>query len=180
MFWSNTGMTINCESHVGVVCWDVSNTLPCFAEPELRDFSQRSANWRRGTPDVTSDLEYQECDTESELLPLRLKMMNMDFAGAALLIEAMTFSLLALQWAGVALPWSSATVIGLLVGFTLISVLFAFTEVMFGEKGTISPRVLCQRSVLMGCFFAFFLNKTLYIVRVRVDFRLSPRPRRQN
>lgn len=98
--------------------------------------------------------------------------MNMDFAGATLPIEAMTFSLLALQWAGVALPWSSATVIGLLVGFTLISVLFAFTQVKLGEKGTISPWVLCQRSVLMGCFFEFFLNKTLYIERFRVDFRL--------
>ncbi|KAI4234822.1 MAG: hypothetical protein LQ349_003549 [Xanthoria aureola] len=68
------------------------------------------------------------------------------------------------------MPWKSAKVIGLLVGFAVIGVMFATLQWFLGDKGTISPRVLRQRSVLMGCLFEFFLSMTLFIYSYYVPF----------
>lgn len=110
-------------------------------------------------------LKINTANTESRSLPFKTKMMNMDFIGAALLVGAVCCLLLALQWGGNTMPWNSATVIGLFVGFGIISVIFAVLQWFLGDKGTISPRILRKRSVLMGCLFEFFLSMTLYIVR---------------
>ncbi|KAL9582840.1 MAG: hypothetical protein Q9212_003070 [Teloschistes hypoglaucus] len=109
-------------------------------------------------------LRLTTANTESRSLPIKVKLMNMDFVGAGLLLGAVCCLLLALQWGGNTLPWRSATIIGLLVGFGIIGILFATLQWILGDKGTISPRILRQRSVLMGCLFEFFLSMTLYYV----------------
>ncbi|KAL8921809.1 MAG: hypothetical protein Q9208_005566 [Pyrenodesmia sp. 3 TL-2023] len=115
-------------------------------------------------------LKINSANTESRKLPLKTKIGNMDFLGAALLVGAVCCLLLALQWGGNSLPWKSATVIGLFAGFASISVLFAALQWYLGDKGTISPRVLRKRSVLMGCMFVFFLSMTLYIFSYYIPF----------
>ncbi|KAL8725327.1 MAG: hypothetical protein Q9166_007433 [cf. Caloplaca sp. 2 TL-2023] len=115
-------------------------------------------------------LRIKSANTESRSLPLKTKMMNMDFAGATLLVAAVCCLLLALQWGGNSMPWKSARVIGLLVGFAVIGLVFAMLQFFLGDKGTISPRVLRQRSVLMGCFFVFFLSMTLYTYSYYIPF----------
>ncbi|KAI4178451.1 MAG: hypothetical protein L6R41_008383 [Letrouitia leprolyta] len=115
-------------------------------------------------------LKINTANTESRSLPFKTKMMNMDFIGAALLVGAVCCLLLALQWGGNTMPWNSATVIGLFVGFGIISVIFAVLQWFLGDKGTISPRILRKRSVLMGCLFEFFLSMTLYIFSYYIPF----------
>lgn len=114
---------------------------------------------------LLATLKVNSANSDSRCLPFKTKITNMDFVGAALLVGAIICLLLALQWGGNSLPWRSATVIGLFTGFAIISFVFATLQCFLGDKGTISPRVLQQRSVLMGCGFEFFLSMTLYIVR---------------
>lgn len=98
-------------------------------------------------------------------LPTKAKLAHMDPLGAIILVAAVCSLLLGLQWGGSTLPWRSSKVIGLFIGFGVLSIVFGILQWKLGEKATISPRVLRQRSVLMGSAFLFFLQMTLYAVR---------------
>jgi hypothetical protein len=54
--------------------------------------------------------------------------MQMDLPGAGLILSAVVCYTLALQDGGVTKTWNSSTVIDLLVGFVLISAVFAIVE----------------------------------------------------
>lgn len=110
-------------------------------------------------------LKIHSASPESRGHFFQTKMANMDFLGAALLVGAVCCLLLALQWGGNTLPWRSATVIGLFIGFVVTILVFATLQWFLGDRGTISPQILRQRSVLMGCIFEFVLRLTLYTVR---------------
>lgn len=88
----------------------------------------------------------------------------MDGLGAITLISAVTCLLLALQWGGHTIPWSSSRIIGLFVGFSCLTIVFGLLQWKLGEKATIPLRILKQRSVLMGCLFIAFLDMTAYTV----------------
>lgn len=102
----------------------------------------------------------------------REKLKQFDFLGAALIIGAVCCLLLALQWAGTTYPWRSSQVIGLLVGFFLLTIAFAGLQWKLGERGTIPPRIMCQRTVLFGCLFLFFMQTSAYIVSSALDLEL--------
>lgn len=88
----------------------------------------------------------------------------MDGVGALTLVGGVTCLLLALQWGGQKLPWKSAKVIGLLVGFFFLIISFGCIQWRLGEHATIPLRVLRQRSILMGCIFIALLDMTAYTV----------------
>lgn len=88
----------------------------------------------------------------------------MDFLGATLLIAAVSCLLLALQWGGAIYPWGSSMVIGLFVGAGMLLTTFSLLQLYLGENSTIPPRIIRQRSVLMGSCYIFFLNMSNYIV----------------
>ncbi len=54
-------------------------------------------------------LKIRGADAKSRSLPLKTKMMNMDVAGAILLVGAVCCLLLALQWGGNSFPWNLRT-----------------------------------------------------------------------
>lgn len=91
-------------------------------------------------------------------LPLGKKLRRLDPVGACLLIASVCCLVLALQWGGSILPWRSAKVIGLLVGFGLLGIAFFVFEWRIGETAMLPMRVFGQRSVLMGCFYVCFLQ----------------------
>lgn len=103
-------------------------------------------------------------ENESRRLPVKTKLRHMDGLGAVTLISAVTCLLLALQWGGHTIPWSSSRIIGLFVGFGCLTIFFGLLQWKLGEKATIPLRILKQRSVLMGCFFIAFLDMTAYTV----------------
>ncbi|KAL9065555.1 MAG: hypothetical protein Q9161_008159 [Pseudevernia consocians] len=70
------------------------------------------------------------------------KLLQMDISGASIIFAAVICYLLALQWGGVAKPWSSADVIGTLVGFGLLVILFLVNEYFQGARALLLPAIL--------------------------------------
>ncbi|GAA6062204.1 hypothetical protein JCM10212_006485 [Sporobolomyces blumeae] len=77
------------------------------------------------------------------------RLGRMDWGGAALLLSSTTCLLLALQRGGITEPWSSSTIIGLLVGFGTIFIAFLCWEAWLGDRSAISIRLLKTKN--LGC-----------------------------
>lgn len=88
----------------------------------------------------------------------------MDFLGCALFLAAVCCLLLALQWGGQTKPWSSSTVIGLLVGSAALALVFIFIQWKRQERALITLRVFCRRSVFTSAMVLFFLGGSTYLV----------------
>lgn len=85
----------------------------------------------------------------------REKLLQMDLPGFFISLAAVTCLLLALMWGGSSKPWNSADVIGTLVGFFVITLLFIWVEWYQGERSMVVPRILKQRVVLVGSIVGF-------------------------
>jgi hypothetical protein len=79
----------------------------------------------------------------------------MDLIGTSTIMAAVVCLLLALQWGGVAKAWNSVDVIGTLVGFGLIAILFLVIEWWQGERALLLPSVLRRQEVWSGGLFSF-------------------------
>lgn len=90
--------------------------------------------------------------------PVLVRIRELDLLGALLLTAAVTCLLLALQWGGNEYPWNNGRIIGLLVGFGLLTVVFIGTQIWLGEKATIPPRIINQRTVIACCSFVFIFG----------------------
>ncbi|KAI5458814.1 major facilitator superfamily domain-containing protein [Mariannaea sp. PMI_226] len=93
----------------------------------------------------------------------REKLLQMDFAGAFMLVGAIVSYLLAMQYGGQSKPWSDKTVIGLLVGFVAISVVFAIWEWYLDERAMIVPRLIKKRPIGISAMFTFFFGGSYYL-----------------
>jgi hypothetical protein len=62
--------------------------------------------------------------SEAERGSLKSKLSDLDFPGFVISAGPITMLLLALQWGGVQDAWSSSIVIGLFVGFGVLSIIF--------------------------------------------------------
>lgn len=96
--------------------------------------------------------------------PFREKILQMDLVGCALIMGGVIAYILALQYGGQTMPWSSATVIGLIVGFILIFIAFAAWEVYNGERSMITPRLFKHRAVWVGSVFIFFFAGSYFVL----------------
>ncbi|KAL3420899.1 major facilitator superfamily transporter [Phlyctema vagabunda] len=99
--------------------------------------------------------------TESTLTT-KEKILEIDLLGALFLICAIVCLLLALQWGGTTYPWSNSKVWGCLLGFGLLIIVFIGQQFRRGERATIPPRIISQRTVLSSCLFSCFLSMGLY------------------
>ena len=79
----------------------------------------------------------------------------MDLPGTSLILAAVICVLLALEWGGVKKPWNSTEVVGTLVGFGTILIVFAFVEYFQGNRALLLGRILRRREVWTGCLFSF-------------------------
>jgi EmrB/QacA subfamily drug resistance transporter len=86
-------------------------------------------------------------------------LKHIDWAGSALIATATTLFLVGLQLGGVALPWSSATVIGLLVGGIVAALLFLAQE-RTHQQPIVPPRIFSTRSPAACLTVAFFHGVT--------------------
>ncbi|KAL3431922.1 major facilitator superfamily-domain-containing protein [Aspergillus tetrazonus] len=91
------------------------------------------------------------------------KMIQMDFAGAGLMMALIISYILALQYGGQTHPWKSSEVIGLLIGVVLISVAFVFWETYQKERAMIVPRLFLKRYVWVGSIYMFFFAGAYFI-----------------
>ncbi|KAL1892981.1 hypothetical protein Sste5346_006661 [Sporothrix stenoceras] len=83
------------------------------------------------------------------------KVWHTDPLGAALLMGAIICFILGLQWGGQTKEWSSGSVIGVLVAFGVILIIFAGWQIFQGERAMMTPRLLRQRSVWVSSLFSF-------------------------
>ncbi len=96
--------------------------------------------------------------------PILERIRQLDLIGASLLIPAIICLLLALQWGGNKYPWNNSRIIGLFVGFGLLVILFAISQVYIGEKATLPPKILKQRTVLASSLFALFFGGAFFLL----------------
>jgi MFS family permease len=73
---------------------------------------------------------------------LKEKLLQMDFAGAALMMSLIISYILALQYGGQTHAWDSSEVIGLLVGFVLMLIAFVAWEIYQQERAMVVPRLV--------------------------------------
>lgn len=97
-------------------------------------------------------------------LTLRQKLAELDLVGNVLFVPALTCLFLALTWAGTAYAWDSGVVIGLFVTFAVLFAAFAYEQYRRGDRATLPPRVLGNRSVLAGFVFAACTNSTMSVI----------------
>lgn len=88
----------------------------------------------------------------------------MDPLGTALIMGATISFLLALQYGGIEHPWNSSTVIGLFVGFGLMTAAFVVLEIYQGERSMITPRLFKGRTLYISSIYAFFFAGSYFIL----------------
>jgi hypothetical protein len=72
--------------------------------------------------------------------------------------------LLALQWGRNQYPWNNSRIIGLFIGFGLFTILFVISQAIRGERATLPPRILGQRSVAAALGFALLFGGTFFLL----------------
>lgn len=92
------------------------------------------------------------------------KLLQMDLVGILLAMGTILSFILALQYGGQTHPWGSGTVIGLLVGFIAIGVLFVIWEYLQDERAMIPRRLITQRVYLVEALCYPFILGPYYLV----------------
>ena len=96
--------------------------------------------------------------------PILERISELDLIGASLLIPAVVCLLLALQWGGSQYPWNNSRIIGLFIGAGLLTLLFIASQLWLGERATLPPRILKQRSVAAAFAFAVCFGGAFFLI----------------
>jgi hypothetical protein len=88
--------------------------------------------------------------------------MQLDLIGTFLIIPTVVCLLLALQWGGSKYAWNSSRIIGLFVGFGLLTIIFIGSQLKLGDKGILPPRLFKDRNVLAALMFAVFFGAAFF------------------
>ncbi|KAI4232198.1 MAG: hypothetical protein LQ349_005153 [Xanthoria aureola] len=115
-------------------------------------------------------LRLSNAHNEDRSLSLKEKFHHMDYVGTITFIGSICCLILALQWGGQTMPWSSAKVIALFVTSGVLAILFAYIQWKLGDRATIPLRILRQRSILSGSTFLFFFGMLNYVYSFYLPF----------
>ena len=80
-------------------------------------------------------------------------ILTLDLPGVALVLAALTCFILALEYGGTTKSWSSGTVIGLLVAFGILGILFIILEVYQGDRALLVGRLMKRRTIVACAIF---------------------------
>lgn len=94
---------------------------------------------------------------------LKEKFLQMDPVGTFTIMAAVVCYLLALQWGGVTKSWNDSTVIGTLVGFVLLLIVFIANEYFMGERALLQGRLLKSRIVIVACLYVVFIAGAFFV-----------------
>ena len=104
----------------------------------------------------------------------REKILQIDLLGILTIIAAVVCYLLALQRAGISDAWNSSVVVGLLVGFVLLFIVFCALQWRLNERAMVLPRLLKDRTIWAGMAFIFFLASCswLFVYYIPIYFQV--------
>lgn len=91
----------------------------------------------------------------SQRVPLKDILVSFDPIGMVLFLASLICYFLALGWGGTEKSWNSSTIIGLLVGWVLLTVAFFANEVWQEEKALVVLRLMKMRDIFVGCVYLF-------------------------
>jgi MFS transporter, DHA2 family, glioxin efflux transporter len=92
------------------------------------------------------------------------KLLQMDLPGTFTIMAAVVCYLLAMQWGGTSKAWSSASVIGTLVAFGVLTIIFIAIEWYSGDHALAQFRFLKDRTICAQTAFAFFGAGAFFIM----------------
>lgn len=92
------------------------------------------------------------------------QIKRIDPIGIFFFIPSMVCLILALQWGGSTYSWSAPKMIGLLVTFSVLIIIFVVVEVLTPETALAPTRVVLNRSIAGSMTFIFLLSGGLMSV----------------
>lgn len=101
-------------------------------------------------------LFFRPTGRSTTLLPFSQKLKHLDLPGLFLFVPAVIMLLLALQWGGNTHPWNSATILGLIIGFALLIIVFLLWQWYQGEEASIPIRLFRQKNVYSAVGVLYF------------------------
>ena len=99
-----------------------------------------------------------------EKVPILTQIKRLDAVGIFFFVPSMVCLILALQWGGSTYSWSAPRIIGLLVTFAVLFVIFVVVEVLMPETAMAPTRVILNRSIAGSMLFMFLLSGGLMSV----------------
>ncbi|KAG0648700.1 MFS acetylaranotin efflux transporter ataA, partial [Hyphodiscus hymeniophilus] len=106
-------------------------------------------------------LKINRDNNPDHLTPIQ-RILKLDLVGASILVPAVVCLLLALQWGGTTYAWSNSKIIGLFVGFALLTIIFIYSQIKLGDRGTLPPRLFKNRNVVCAFAFACFFGSGFF------------------
>jgi hypothetical protein len=94
---------------------------------------------------------------------IKERLRELDYIGLVLFIAANVSLLLAIQWGGVKLNWSSPTIVALFIGFVVLTSIWLYLQFRLGEKSTLPPRILLERTALTSLTFSLLSASAISI-----------------
>ena len=92
------------------------------------------------------------------------KILQMDLPGTFVIMACCLCYLLALQWGGITKPWNDAKVIGTLVGFVALLVVFALVEWYSNEYALLPRRLLKKPVLIVNNAYVVFIGGTFFLL----------------
>lgn len=90
------------------------------------------------------------------------RFAELDLIGASILVPAVICLLLALQWGGTQYLWNSSQIIGLFVGFVLMSIIFAGIQIWKGDAGILPPRFFKTKDIVCAMLFSTLFGAAFF------------------
>lgn len=97
-------------------------------------------------------------------LSWKAKAALMDLEGTAIFVPGIVCALLALQWGGSKYPWSNPRIIVLFVLFGVLIAAFIAIQFYKGDRATVPPRIIRQRSIGASAFFIACLGGSFFAI----------------
>ena len=95
---------------------------------------------------------------------IREQISQLDPIGTLLFLPGIVCLLLALQWGGSTYAWGNARIIALLVLAGLLMIAFVAVQIWKQDLATVPPRIMKNRSVASGFFYAICAGSSMMIL----------------
>lgn len=83
-------------------------------------------------------------------------LLCLDVPGTIVILSSLISLSVAMELGGVIKPWSSDEVVGTLVAWAVLTIMFVVIEWRQQERAIVIPRILKQRTTLILCAFIFW------------------------